>query len=496
MAGGFIILGFPEASSMFLRLAVGLTLIVVGLADGWSAVRARPRSLLDTSLGVLTAVGGAAIVVIAGDATDFVIRIGGLVMAARGVVIAFGGLRNRPTQDSWVFDIVRGMLYVVSGLILFFVPEALVSAIFIVGAVTAIGLGAIVISFGVANDDELDLGASHLGGMVFRWFRERDVGEDMRESVIDDLFFEPPDRVQKQIGFWTLLVLSVVIATLGVLADSTAVVIGAMLVAPLMTPIMGVSAGIVNGWLRRISASFLTVAGGVVVAIIVAWIVAVWTPRLVPLASNSQILSRTSPTLIDLMIAVAAGAAGAYAIVDKRVSSSITGVAIAVALVPPLGVVGVMMQAGEWADAFGAFLLFLTNLVSIILVASVVFVVTGLAPFSEYAKNRRLTRTIYSTVLLAAFVIMVPLAFTSNGIIASATRQSVTQQVVEEWLDPSGLILNRVEIDETDVDVRVSGTGTLPEVAELESTLEAAIGVDVSVRVEYFPSEIVTSDSQ
>lgn len=318
----------------------------------------------------------------------------------------------------------------------------------------------------------------------------------MRDDVVDNLYFEPPDSLQKQVGFWTLLVLSVVIATLGVLADSTAVVIGAMLVAPLMTPIMGVSAAIVNGWMRRLLTSFATVVGGVSVAVGVAFVVTVWTPRLVPLASNGQILSRTSPTLIDLMIAMAAGAAGAYATVDKRVSSSITGVAIAVALVPPLGVVGVMLQATEWSDALGAFLLFLTNFVSIVLVASIVFLVTGLAPFSRIRESRDKMRTVIATVVLATIVVMVPLAFTSNGILASATRQSTTQDIVEEWLAGTDLELNRVVVDTDQVDVRLSGEGALPPVDELEASLEDALGVDVSVRVEYFPSTVVTSDTQ
>ena len=103
--------------------------------------------------------------------------------------------------------------------------------------------------------------------------------------------------------------MSTTIATLAILADSTAVVIGAMLVAPLMTPILGVSAGIVNGWMGRVSRAFATVAGGVAVSILVAWIVSSWAPHFVPIASNSQVISRVSPTLLDMLIALAAGAA-------------------------------------------------------------------------------------------------------------------------------------------------------------------------------------------
>jgi uncharacterized hydrophobic protein (TIGR00271 family) len=357
--------------------------------------------------------------------------------------------------------------------------------------------GAVLIAYGVANPDEIEFRANEVGGLVKRWIDQRDLGEEQRDELVENLYFEQPDSGGKQRGFWTLLVLSVVIATLGVLADSTAVVIGAMLVAPLMTPIMGFSAAIVNGWMRRVATSFATVAGGVTVAIGVAWIVAVWTPQLVPIATNSQILSRTSPNVIDLMIAVAAGAAGAYATVDNRVSSSITGVAIAVALVPPLAVVGVMLQASEFADAWGAFLLFLTNFVLIVLVACFVFLVTGLVPMRDLRVNREKTKTVFVTVGLAALVIFVPLAFTSQGILASATRQSAGQRVTESWLsDQPGLEVLRFAIEGEDVAVRISGEGSLPSVEDLEVQLEEELESSVTVLVEYFPSVIVFSDSQ
>ncbi len=249
--------------------------------------------------------------------------------------------------------------------------------------------------------------------------------------------------------------------------------------------------------MHRLGTSFATVVGGVTVAIGAAWIVAVWTPQLVPIATNSQILSRTSPTMIDLMIAVAAGAAGAYATVDKRVSSSITGVAIAVALVPPLAIVGVMLQASEFADAWGAFLLFLTNFVVIVLVACFVFLVTGLAPMRDLRVNREKSKTVVVTVGLAALVILVPLAFTSQGILASATSQSAGQRVAESWLsDQPGLEVMRISVEGEDVAVRISGEGTLPSIEDLEVQLEEELESNVTVLVEYFPSVIVFSDSQ
>ncbi len=496
VAAGTVVLAFPELSTRLLNLVVALALIGIGFIDLWSELRSNERSWRRVVVGVFAIVAGLFILADPLRTLEFVSTVVAVVIAVRGINISFRGLRTRTSNSSWVFDIVRGLFYVAFAAVIFFLPEALVRGLVIVGGIGAIVIGAVLIAYGSSHSEEAEMAADDLGGLVKRWIDGRDVGDESREDLVEGLYFEEPDAGDKERGFWVLLILSVIIATLGVLADSTAVVIGAMLVAPLMTPIMGASAGIVNGWTNRMVRSFATVAGGVLVAIVVAWIVAAWTPQLVPLATNSQITSRTSPTLIDLMIAIAAGAAGAYAIVDKRVSSSITGVAIAVALVPPLAVVGILLHAADFDDALGAFLLFLTNLVSIVLVAGFVFVLTGLAPFHELGKNRDKNKTVIVTVLLGAMVIVVPLAFTSEGIIASATRQATTQMVVEEWLEEHpDLSVLRIEITGEDVLLRLSGEGDIPSVTELEQELEQELDTDVAVVVEYFPSEIVTSDS-
>lgn len=494
VAAGVITLGIPDLSTRLLGLVLALSLMAVGALDVWTEIRSPERNSRSILIGALAVLGGVAILARPVETLEFVTTVLSIVIAVRGANITAEGVRTRDSNPNWTFDIVRGLLYVAFAAIVFFLPDALVRSVVVTGGVGAIAIGAITFAYGSSHPNEAELGSDELGGLVKRWIDDRDVGGTSREELVESLYFEKPDAGEKQRGFWVLLVLSVIIATLGVLADSTAVVIGAMLVAPLMTPIMGASAGIVNGWTVRMTRSFATVAGGVAVAILVAWIVAAWTPQLVPLETNGQITSRTSPTLIDLMIAIAAGAAGAYAIVDKRVSSSITGVAIAVALVPPLAVVGILLYAGESDDALGAFLLFLTNLVSIILVAGIVFLLMGLAPMSELGANREKNKTVIATVLLGAMIIVIPLAFTSEGIVASATRQANAQEVIEAWIETEpGLSILRVEVNEEVVDVRISGQGEVPSIAELETALEAELGVDVEVLVEYFPSERLTS---
>jgi uncharacterized hydrophobic protein (TIGR00271 family) len=266
-----------------------------------------------------------------------------------------------------------------------------------------------------------------------------------------------------------------------------------MLVAPLMTPIMGAAAGMVNGWRSRVTASLGTVALSVVVSIALAWIIAAWFPTLVPLSTNSQVTSRVSPTLLDMAIALAAGAAGAYATIDDRVSSSLTGVAIAVALVPPLGVIGITLEAGLLDDALGAFLLFLTNFVSIILAAVAVFLLVGFSPVRKMIQRRSEIRNVFGTVAIGALIIIVPLTFTGNGVISSAARQADAQQAVAAWLPADdSLRIVRVQTSGAEVTVVISGAGEIPSVEELEDDLAAAFGEPVSLTVEYVPSVVIT----
>jgi uncharacterized hydrophobic protein (TIGR00271 family) len=493
IAGGVFILVVPEASTRLLGIALSVALLVFGMVDLWSAVRAKPTAWSGFAIGLASIAGGITLLLFSDVAFDFLARALAIVLGVRGARTVFEALRQRRTSDEWVFDLVRGGFGIAAAVIIFILPDAIATALLLSIAALALISGGIMLSYGLSHGDAQKLGAVALGGYVKRWLGERDVGDEMRKEVIDNLYFERPDSTQKQVGFWVMLVLSTTIATLAILADSTAVVIGAMLVAPLMTPILGVSAGIVNGWMGRVSKSFATVTGGVALSILTAWIVASWAPHFVPLTANSQVISRISPTLLDMLIALAAGAAGAYATVDRRVSSSIAGVAIAVALVPPLGVVGVTLTGAAYGDALGAFLLFLTNLVSIILAASLVFVLTGFALITKLRENQERMKTISVTVVLGAMIILVPLAFTSEGILTSASRQTNARAVTELWLEAEvGLTLNRVEVKGDEVFVIITGEGDVPRIAILNEQLSDSFGTRTVAEVEYFPSRYLT----
>ncbi len=213
---------------------------------------------------------------------------------------------------------------------------------------------------------------------------------DRKDSVSStDLAHLMEKASASSFSFIFMIALSACIATLGLIANSAPAIIGAMIIAPLMSPIVGLSYGLTAFEKRLVIKSFLTLTAGVILVVVLAYIITVLFGLRI---TGSEILSRTSPTLIDLGIAMAAGAAAALANSRRSILNSIAGVAIAVALVPPLAVCGIGLALGGKATAeaglsltefglysggrdiaLGAFVLFLTNLFGIVAVAIIVF---------------------------------------------------------------------------------------------------------------------------
>ena len=189
--------------------------------------------------------------------------------------------------------------------------------------------------------------------------------------------------------FWMVLMLSGAIATLGLALDATAVVIGAMLVAPLMGPLLGLSLALAVGDGRLAFQTGLTIFLGAVGVIAVA---ALLTLALPFQEVTSEIAARTRPTTLDLAIAVFSGLAGAVVTVsrERRLSASIPGVAIAVALIPPLAVAGFGIGTGwRWSLVHGSLLLFGANLGGIVLSGMGAFLLVGMHRDDVIARARR-----------------------------------------------------------------------------------------------------------
>jgi uncharacterized hydrophobic protein (TIGR00271 family) len=215
--------------------------------------------------------------------------------------------------------------------------------------------------------------------------------------------------------FVVLTVGSALIASLGLLANSAAVVIGAMVVAPWILPLQAMAFQVLRGslpcFLRGLRTLALGVAIGIVVSMLVGGVVAL--PSL-----GEEVIARTNPNLLDLAVALAAGGVAMFAKLRKEAISALAGLAIAVALVPPVCVVGLSLSAGEWAQAYGASLLFLTNLLGILSGAMVALGVLE-RPFRSRLVRSRLGLTSLGLTAL----LVVPLGGSFFNLLARSRRQ-------------------------------------------------------------------------
>ena len=186
--------------------------------------------------------------------------------------------------------------------------------------------------------------------------------QHMQESLLDE--------AELDYDYIVLTLGACLIATFGLLSNSAAVIIGAMLVAPLMSPIRSVAFGILEGELVLVKTGLQALAVGTVISIALSAIVGLGSGFL---AYGSEVASRSSPTLLDLGIAITAGGLSGYAKVQPKLSSTLAGTAIAVALMPPLCVVGLGLAQGNEVLTIGAGLLYLTNLLGITLACMLAF---------------------------------------------------------------------------------------------------------------------------
>ena len=291
--------------------------------------------------------------------------------------------------------------------------------------------------------------------------------------------------------FVLLLLLSVVVATFGLIANSTAVVIGAMLLAPLMTPVLGFAIGLTSLQGERMVGAAVLVVASSLGAVVLAWALAAVMPLAdAQLVLPPEVLARTRPTTADLFIALAAGVAGAVATIRHDISDALPGVAVAVALVPPLSSIGITLADGESTLAWGAFLLYVTNLVAIASAAALTFVVAGLIPdLTASGSSRRLVTSLLLTVVGLA-VIWVPLRAGLEEIVAEAEAVDAIDRSLDEWLGPNQrettTVLAVESLDENIV-IAVSGPEEPPPVSELADLVAQELGSGVTVELRWIP---------
>ena len=308
----------------------------------------------------------------------------------------------------------------------------------------------------------------------------------------EQLFFDGPDLGRKLSRFWALLTLAAVIASAGIVTDSTATVIGAMIVAPLMTPILGMVLSITTSDGANLARCLGLVVAGAAAVVAVGYVVGLTVSYDIVSTTSSQVAGRISPRFIDLVAALATGAVGAFALVRSDVSDTLPGVAIAISLVPPLAVVGITLEAGATSEAAGALLLFLTNVAAILLSGIVVMALYRARSAAGRADSRSM-RDRASVLLVVVFVLViaVPLAGSSGRIAQVTHTANRVATVADAWVRPAGWSVDRVEPHLSEMVVVAAGPLPAPDSAQLRRDLDAAGLDNVDVRLVLRPEETV-----
>ncbi|MDJ0948615.1 MAG: DUF389 domain-containing protein [Alphaproteobacteria bacterium] len=324
--------------------------------------------------------------------------------------------------------------------------------------------------------DEYEFGRLKIG------HKRRSLTPERRREILDELFFEKERYWPYVRQFYTLLLISVIIATMGLGIDQPAVVIGGMLIAPLMTPMLAISAALVMGWpvrmLRLVLRGFVATALAFGTAYIIPFLFRVPVEFVIP----EQILARANPELPDLIIALAAGTAGAYMLVRKEAVSALPGVAVAVALVPPLCAAGFLAYIEKFGLAWEAFLLYLTNLAAIILSACAVLLLMGFKPkVRQWRANLRVALGLVCAVMLV-LAVGIPLGMRTTDNIGHLRDRAISVEVVREW--------------KGDTPVKVISVDVAYDVVELFLQIDVPFASFVEWRPEnidsLFPEEMTT----
>jgi len=289
-----------------------------------------------------------------------------------------------------------------------------------------------------------------------------------------DLYERLQSGSRWNIDFILMLSLAAGIATLGLLQSSPAVVIGSMLLAPLMTPMIGMGLALNQGNSRLAYTCFRSISHGFLAGLVISALVGYITPGsdLTP-----EVVARTEPNILDMLIAVFSGMAAAYALARPSLAGTIAGVAIATALVPPTCATGICFAYGQYPSAIGAALLLIANVLAIILSAAVTFRAMGLnATRTQETRRLWVSRAVLglSICLVAISIHLVsefakqihegratPIALS----VTNATRERLLKHVMDDP-DVRILLIGRPgiprEIDPIDVGIIISSEHPLP----------------------------------
>jgi uncharacterized hydrophobic protein (TIGR00271 family) len=313
-----------------------------------------------------------------------------------------------------------------------------------------------------------------------------DARQSLGPAKLDDLFPDEKAFRASLLTFSVLLALASFIASFGLYQDSVASIIGAMVVAPLGGAIMAFAGALVTARSRWMWITFLQVVLGAAAVVAIGFLVSLVMPQLLVLTPSLE--ARTSPGLLDLGVALAAGGAGAYVAVRRTGSDALPGVAIAVSLVPPLATVGICLELGRPSDAAGALLLFTTNFAAITVAACIVFVLSGAAPSRELLRERHQVRNGFIAAVIALVIISIPLVSNAVERANEYIRETTGAPYVLAWIGDRDLVVREWAVDGETVSLILAGPDAPGDPATLAKSLATAYGGPVYLDIEYVPS--------
>ena len=317
----------------------------------------------------------------------------------------------------------------------------------------------------------------------------------MRKIIVKDVELLQTDLLEESkldINYVVLILGSCAIATLGLLANSAAVIIGAMIIAPLMSPIRGLAFGALEGHVILFRQALISIIAGTVMAIILAFCLGylVGFPEF-----GSEVIARSKPNLLDLGIAVVAGGISGFAKVQPKISATLAGTAIAVALMPPVCVIGLGLSQANSALSLGATLLYFTNLLGITLACMLTFLITGYTPFAR--AHRAITWAAFLTAILLiplgiSFVELVKQARLEASLKRALINRTITFQQVELIKTNTNWLANPPTVNLT---VRTKEVLTPKQVRLLEEFISKEMGQTFILIFEVSQVEEVTGEA-
>ena len=305
--------------------------------------------------------------------------------------------------------------------------------------------------------------------------------------------------------YFTMNILSAIIASYGLVTNSAAVVIGAMLVAMMLGPITGVALAIIDHRMPLLRKSLITVFLGISLVVLVGFIVG-WLHKDQPL--TVEILSRTQPTSMDLMIALAGGTAGAYAMVSPHLSVAVVGVAVATALVPPLAASGILFANHEIQLGLGALLLALTNIIAIQFTNALVLWLLGFRRLvdDDYKSSTYLTflrRNAVTLLLLGGLGAYLTINLQTNA--KQQGFESSVKETINNYFSDKGNVLTNTQFDKNDTDqvvravIRGETTPTFYDVRQIEAIISKDMAenfpdyLPIRLQLRYMPVQVIES---